>query len=609
MHGQGAAKVLARGVASSAVGGPLRRALLIAVCFAMLAPPATAAAALRVIPFPGTPDASPLSQVIFSSLRPSDVRSVAVMGSSSGLHAGRVTTLPDGAGTAFVPRQPFTPGERVSVVAALRSRAAGRASGDPGSSVLRFSFTVGVAVPWNGASADAGRPSRQAAGGPTQTFHSQPGLHPPILTTTSDPDSRSGDILLTPVAIHPSSTQAGPMILDGQGRLLWFRPVPGYATNLEVQRYHGDPALTWWQRGRTVEGQDMIVGRSYRTIAVVRAGYGYVADIHEFQLTPRGTALIDAYVPVKADLSSVGGPSSGPLIDCVIQEVDVKTGRVLWEWHALGHVPLGASHLGPPKPNIPYDFFHLNSIQRLPGGNLLVSSRVTWSVYDVDKRTGRVIWILGGRYSSFKMGTGANFEWQHDPRLSRGNLLTVFDDASDGNSQEESQSSAKIIQLNMSTMTASLVRQFVHSPPLTSGAEGSTQVLPNGDVFVGWGNQPQFSEYTPGGRQIFNGSFPLGTQSYRAFRSPWSGQPLTRPALATSRSGNGVKLYASWNGATTVSAWRALAGARRGHLAAIHQTRKTGFETVLTLASRPRFVAVEALSAQGKVLGTSRISR
>jgi hypothetical protein len=573
-----------------------------------MAAPASAQPGLHVIPFPGTPDASPLSEVIFSSLRPSDIRSVAVTGSSSGLHPGRVTTLPDGAGAAFVPSQPFTPGERVSVVAALQSKAAGRASGDPGSSLLRFSFTVGVAVPWNGASADVSRTSRRAAGnGSTQSFHSRPGLHPPILTTTSDPDTSSGDILLTPVAFHPSSMQAGPMILDAQGRVLWFRPVHGYATNLEVQRYHGDPALTWWQRGRTVEGQDMIVGRSYRTIAVVRAGYGYVADIHEFQLTPRGTALVDAYVPVKANLSSVGGPSNGPLLDCVIQEVDVKTGRVLWEWHALGHVPLSGSHLGPPKSSIPYDFFHLNSIQRLPGGNLLVSSRVTWSVYDIDRRTGKVIWTLGGRYSNFKMGAGANFEWQHDARLSSSNLLTVFDDASDGNSQEESQSSAKSIQLNMSTMTASLVRQFVHSPPLSSGAEGSTQVLPNGDVFVGWGNQPQFSEYAPGGKQIFNGSFPLGIRSYRAFRSPWSGQPLNRPALATSRSSSGVKLYASWNGATRVSAWRVLAGAKRGHLAATDQARKTGFETVLTLASRPRFVAVEALSAQGKVLGTSRV--
>jgi hypothetical protein len=562
-----------------------------------------------VIPFPGTLDASPLSEVIFSSLEPSEIKAVSVTGSRSGHHAGRLIKLPDGAGTAFVPQKSFTPGERVGVVAALRSKAGGTASGDPGATSLRFSFTVGIATPWNAPEAPPARPHGRIASskGPTQSFHSRPELHPPIVTTGSDPDTRSGDILLTPVASNLGSTQAGPMILDGQGRLLWFRPAYGYATNLEVQHYHGDPVLTWWQRGRSVEGEDVIVGRSYRTIAVLHGGDGYVADIHDFQLTPQGTALIDAYVPVQANLSSVGGSTHGSLMDCVIQELDVKTGRVLWEWHALGHLPLKAAFMGTPKAGVPYDFFHLNSVQLLPNGNLLVSSRNTWSVYEIDKQTGRVLWTVGGKYSSFKLGPGAGFEWQHDARLHPGGLLTVFDDASDTNGQEESQSSGKAIKLNMAAMTTSLVQQYKHSPPLISGAEGSVQILPNNDVFVGWGDQPEFSEYAPDGRQIFTGSLPQGIRSYRAFRSPWTGQPLSPPAMAVAPQGNGtVKVYASWNGATRVASWRVLAGLRRGSLHPMDQTRKTGFETVLTLHSQPRYVAVAALSAQGKVLGTSR---
>ncbi len=230
------------------------------------------------------------------------------------------------------------------------------------------------------------------------------------------------------------------------------------------------------------------MGRSYRPIAVLRAGYGYVADIHEFQLTPQGTALIDAYVPVRANLTSVGGSSHGSLMDCVIQELDVKTDRVLWEWHALGHVPLRAAFMGTPKAGIPYDFFHLNSVQQLPNGNLLVSSRVTWGVYEIDKKTGKVIWTLGGKYSNFKVESGAGFEWQHDAHLYPDGTLSVFDDASDGSSQEEPQSSAKVDKLDFATMTASPIRRYVHSPPLVTGAEGSAQLLPNHDVFVGWGD-------------------------------------------------------------------------------------------------------------------------
>ncbi len=585
----------------------LRRGLLWAAClFATLAPPATAAPALHVIPFPGTPDASPLSQIIFSSRRPSAISAVTVTGSSSGVHPGRLTTLPDGAGTAFVPWRPFTPGERVSVAAALTSRGGSGASGNPTPAWLRFSFRVGISVPWNGSSADVSPPGRASDSAPTQRFHSQPGLHPPIVTTTLDSDSASGDILLTPVATHPGSTQAGPMILDARGRLLWFHPVHGYATNLEVQRYHGDPALTWWQRGRTVEGEDVIMGRSYRTIAVLHAGYGYVADIHEFQLTPQGTALIDAYVPVQANLSSVGGATKGSLMDCVIQELDVRTGKVLWEWHALGHVPLRAAFMGVPRPGTPYDFFHLNSVQLLPSGNLLISSRDTWSVYEIDKQTGHVIWTLGGKSSTFRIGSGAGFEWQHDARMQPGGILTVFDDASDTNSQEEPESSAKVIKLDRADRTASLVHQYTHSPPLVTGAEGSAQILPNGNVFVGWGDQPEFSEYDPGGQQILTGSLPLGIRSYRAFRFHWRAQPTKPPALAVAPQSDGtVKVYASWNGATRVAAWRVLAGPRPGALHPVSRERRTGFETALTLHQQPRDVAVQALDAAGEVLGTS----
>jgi Arylsulfotransferase (ASST) len=547
-----------------------------------------------VIPFPRTPDASALSKIIFSSLAPSQLKSVTVTGSRSGLHAGHVAKLPDGAGTAFSPSKQFTPGERVSVVAALSS----------GASALRYSFTVGIATSWNGPEA-ATHGRRAVSSSPTQSFRSAPGLHPPIVTVSADPDTSSGDILLTPVAFHPGSTQAGPMVLDPRGRLLWFRPVRGFATNLEVQQYHHDPVLTWWQRGQTVEGEDVIVGRSYRTIATVRAGYGYIADIHEFQLTPQGTALIDAYVPVQADLTSIGGSAQGSLMDCVIQELDIKTGQVLWEWHALGHVPLTASHNGTPRSGTPYDFFHLNSIQRLPNGNLLVSSRVTWSVYEIDKQTGGVIWTLGGKDSSFKVMPGAGFEWQHDAHLT-GDTLSVFDDASNTVSQEESQSSAKTIKLDMATKTASLVRQYTHSPPIVTGEEGSAQVLPNHDVFVGWGGQPEFSEFTPSGKQIFNGTLPLGISSYRAFRSSWSAQPRGRPAIAISRQSNGnATVYASWNGATRVASWRVLRGQFTGKLTPSGTVARTGFETAIVIHRGPRFVAVQALDVRGKVLGTS----
>jgi Arylsulfotransferase (ASST) len=595
-----------------APGGWLRAWLLAAAFFAVLAAPAGAATALHVIPFPGTPDASPLSHIIFSSLQPSQLESVSVTGAKSGPHLGHLVALPDGAGTAFVPDARFMAGEQVSVTATLTSPAAGTASGDPGATTLDFSFTTGLPARLGpaegpeppGAAADRPTSRSNPPAPPTQHFRSAPGVRPPIITSVSG-RATSGDILLAPNTLGIS----GPMILDRQGRLVWFRPVFGVATNLQVQRYRGQPVLTWWQGeisgGRGVNGQDVIMSRSYRTLKVLHAAYGYSSDLHEFQLTPRGTALIDAFVHVEYDLSGVGGQTQAPLNDAVIQELDVKTGQVLWEWHALGHIALNASYAGPPGIWYPWEFMHLNSIQELPSGNLLISGRDTWGVYEIDKQTGHVIWTLGGRDPSFKQGPGTNFEWQHDAHLYPNGTLSLFDDAADP--QKERQSSAKLLAINPRTGSASLVRRYTHSPPLITGAVGSAQVLPNHDMLVGWGTTGQFSEYTRSGKQIFNGSLPLPVYSYRVYEFPWSGQPQTPPSLALGQSDGKLKAYASWNGATQVSSWRVLEGSHPGSLRSTISAGRTGFETVLALQDQPRYVAVQALGSGGRVLGTSTV--
>lgn len=455
----------------------------------------------------------------------------------------------------------------------------------------------------------AAAPGARAAS-TTLSFHSAPGLHPPRLTLTPDPDRGSGDIFLTPF----NSLQLGPMIVDSQGRLVWFRPLShGEALNLQVQRYRSRPVLTWWQGPLSFGhgtiyglGEDVIADSSYRTVAVVRAGHGYTADLHEFQITPQGTALLDAYVPVHRNLTSLGGPSNGTVLDCVIQELNIRTGKVLWEWHALGHVPLSASYWPVAKsPTAWFDYFHINSIQQLPDGNLLISSRNTWAVYEISRSTGRVLWTLGGKRSSFSMGPGTDFEWQHDARLHQNGLLSLFDDASFP--PEEQQASAKLLRIDTKTMTARLVVRYPHSPPLLPGLAGNVQLLPNHNIFVGWGGSPDFSEYTPDGRQIFNGTFPAGIGSYRAFRFPWTGYPRTRPSIAVARAKNGtVVLYASWNGATQVAGWRVLGGSRPGRLHALGPVHaRTGFETTLRLHAQPKYLAVQAVSSRETLLGTS----
>jgi hypothetical protein len=567
---------------------------------------------LHVMPFPGTPAASPQSQIVFSSLRPRQIRSVAVTGSNSGTHTGRLVALPLHRGTAYVPSSPFSAGEQVTVQARLTGPAAGTASGAPNATTLKFGFAV--ASPANG---DVGvtsatpNPSNKPA--PGQIFHSQPALHPPVVNASADPDRGAGEMFVTP----NNGQQAGPMILSAQGKIVWFRPVSqnDEATDLAVQRYHGQPVLTWWQ-GQVVagrgEGTDMILDRSYRTVAEVHAGEGYDTDLHEFKITPEGTALVTSFNAVKANLTSVGGSAHGSVFDCIVQEVDIATGQVLWEWHALGHVPISDSYMGTPPSGAPYDYFHVNSIQQLRNGNLLITARNTWGVYEIDRATGRIVWQLGGKSSSYKLAPGAQFSWEHDAELQPNGTVSVFDDAD--SPKEEKESRAIVLKLDRRTMTASLLRSYTHNPSVLSGSQGNMQVLPDGAVFVGWGADPDFSEYSSGGRQIFNAAFsskgksgsayPVNT--FRAYRFRWSAQPAQLPTIAvTGGKGGHLTVYASWNGATDVASWRLLAGPSPGALSALSTTRSAGFETAISTTTSAAYVAVQAMSSAGLPLTTS----
>jgi hypothetical protein len=430
-----------------------------------------------------------------------------------------------------------------------------------------------------------------------------------------DPDTASGDILLD----SQNTGQGAAYILDPQGAMLWYQPAPSGLSihNVRVQSYHGNPVLTYWQgkfakAGGGSDGEDLILNHHYQTIHTVTAGDGYQsqgADLHEFVLGHEGseaTAFIAIFSPVQANLTSIGGPPNGTVYDRVIQEIDIATGKVIWEWHALRHVPLSDSY--PPYiPGQGYDFFHLNSIQQLSDGNILISARNTWGIYLINKKTGKVTWRLGGKRPSFKMGTGTNFEWQHDATLYNNNVLTVFDDAAPP--KEESQSRVLKLHLNTSKHKVTLLQQYLHSPSTLAASQGSAQILPNGNMFVGWGSKPYFSEYTPSGTQLFSGTT---VPSYRAYRFPWFGKPLQAPAIAVRRATTAGEdaVYASWNGASKVASWQVLSSSTStGPFATVGSPVPwSGFETKMHAATAGYF-EVEALDSSGNVLGTSAAVR
>src|SRR5215207_8368848 len=507
-------------------------------------------AAVRVFPDARTLAASPETTITFRDASRDELDDVVVTGSRSGEHSGRWTEHPDGRGAAFVPDRAFAPGERVTVDA---GRQIARADGH------RMSFGVARTLRAPAPPYDEAKPATDPD---VTAFRSRPDLRPPAVSVrVASAAVAPGKVFVAP---KRGATQQGPMILDERGKLVWFRPLDDdeQAFDFRAQTYRGKPVLTWWQgRMATYRGAGLgrIVDRSYGDVATVAAANGYDFDAHEFQLTPAGTALIMSYVPVPWDLSDLGGRRDGVVEDNVVQEVDVETGALLFEWHALGTIRLDESYRSAPtERGRIHDPYHLNSVAVDRDGNLLVSARHTSAIYKLDRHTGALLWRLGGKRSDFEMAPGATFALQHDAGRRSDGAITLFDNVAEDMPARGRRSRALALRLDVGRRTATLAEWWEHPDALLSGTQGSAQSLEGGGTFVGWGGlQPFFSEFSADGRIVFDARFvPDGVESYRAYRIPWDGAGEGRPSAVVRTRGERTTVYASWNGATGVAAWR-----------------------------------------------------
>jgi hypothetical protein len=447
-----------------------------------------------------------------------------------------------------------------------------------------------------------------------QSFVTRPDLLPPVVSVTSySSDAYAGPPYIF-LAVRNSDAsapgQAGLMILDRLGRMVWFRPITTQAPfDFNTQTYRGEPVLTWWQ-GQVVVDYGVGIGemadRSYGMQQSIQAGNGLKADLHELNLTTAGTALVTAYQVVPADLSSMGGQSKGQLVAGHAQEIDLATGKVLFDWDSTSHIALDESYWDAPKTG-QYDYFHINSIAETPDGNLLISARNTWGVYKVDRSTGKVLWRLNGKKSDFAMGRGSAFYWQHDARPIGSAGMSLFDD---GSTPQEHQSRGLVLAVDESSMQVGLTHAYLHPAGFLAANQGNVQLLPDGRVFVGWGNQPYFSEFASDGTLLLDGEMPSGYRSYRALVHDWAGTPTEPPAIAVrANPAGGTLVYASWNGATDVRSWSVLAGQDATSLEVVGAQPWSGFESAIAVNSNAPYFAVAAMSSAGKELGRSAIGK
>ena len=426
---------------------------------------------LRVSPLPDSLDATPHTQISLLGVPRSRLAQISVSGSLTAGHPGRVVAYSQGDGASFLPNNPFQPGETVTVRGQLLAR------GHWQPFAFRFTVSVPDPIPWE-------PPGKEPAGttGEVQSYHSAPSLDPPsIQVTTGSGLNPAGDIFTAP---YSGPGGDGPMIVDGTGQLVWFDPLPRgvFATNLQVQSYEGQPVLTWWQghipKQGFGEGEEVIANSSYKQIAHIHAGNGLKADLHDLHLTANHTALMTVFNPIHCSLSSIGGPQDSAVNSSAFQEIDLRTGLVRREWQSLDHVALDESYSTPYGANTewPYDFFHMNSLDQEPDGDMLISARNTWTLYQINEQTGQVLTRAGGKHSTIKMGSGTLTAFQHDATLLPNGLISVFDNG--GVPTVHPESRGIVVALNQQADTETLVAEYEHPRALKAGSQGDVQSLP-----------------------------------------------------------------------------------------------------------------------------------
>ncbi|KND87540.1 hypothetical protein TOPH_07789 [Tolypocladium ophioglossoides CBS 100239] len=456
---------------------------------------------------------------------------------------------------------------------------------------------------------------------PVQSFKSSGAIAPrPNLLRQHDACAHHLKTFLTPRGYAEPASRAQATILDQHGRLVW---TSGWEDkqiyNLMVQTYRGHKYLTFWA------GNDAL-DETYSLTRKFEAADGLEGDLHDFRVTEQGTALMTVYDIRDHDLSALG-KATGPIWDCLIQEIDIPTGNLVFEWRASEHLNVSDTHWdigGEGEPGgAAFDWFHLNSIDKDPRGNYMVSSRYLHSVTYIHGKTGKVLWVLGGKgnmFTDLSGGNATNFAFQHDARWDSDHKeITLFDNSDVGPLSEKSNPRGMRIEVDQQAMTATLLAEYKNPHRIPAESQGSMQTLPGGNVVIGFGFTGAFTEFDRDGTPLCDTHYGPETgfgsgdvQSYRVLKYAWRGFPATDPDVAVARDDGLVwRAYASWNGATEVTQWE-LQGTDNeepGEASAwrvVERRLRDGFETDFVLeADHPIYLRVVGLDYKGNALGTS----
>ncbi len=529
---------------------------------------------------------------------------ISLQGSKTGGHNGQILLADDHKTMIFKPDQPFSPGEQVQVnINSLRlnSQTAYRP--------LAYTFTVSVNQ----------QPGTVAS--PSVPFGIPRSAFPDYLTLPQDIphytvsktslDTGEGDIFVAPFYWSKSTVGSYLLILDNQGQIVYYQSMANDLSGYDFKELPGGFLTFYDQKNST----HYVMDSHYQVVDTYQAGNGYTSDLHDFTMTPDGYAFLMAYDTETVDLSKIvrGGKQNAAVTGLIIQELDPSK-NVIFEWRSWDHFSLLDTTVS--LTDLQIDWVHGNGMVLTSDGNLLLSSRNLSEITKINLQTGDVIWRLGGKANMFKFVNDQGFAFQHDISQLPNGDITLFDNH--GTDQNPSPSRGVEYKVDEANRTVTKVWEFTHLPLVFTDYMGDIQRLPDGNTFLGWGNSfkvpgyvyATMTEVTPYNQTVFELTFDEPYVSYRAYRAPWQGFPLTKPTLAFKKDANGLTLGYSWNGATEVVSWRVYGGNSTQLLNLIDEKAKTGFETQSNLANLPSgecYFQVSSIDKSGNEMSRSPI--
>ncbi|KXT01166.1 hypothetical protein AC578_622 [Pseudocercospora eumusae] len=473
---------------------------------------------------------------------------------------------------------------------------------------------------------------------PVQSFISRPDILVPSLDVrTYHSESISpGYIFFSTWSIDKSvDAQNAPYIFTNDGELVFAGYTPSLPAtkyfNFQAHRFANGTRILSVFRGASEQGRGQghiaLFDDSYRLIRTIDAPDGGPLDFHEFQLLDDGkTAIVVGFRPVQADLSQFGIVEGlGWLLDSMFWVLDLEErgedGKdvVKFAWRASEHIAAGEAYMPPTLRRMAgmswkgaYDYCHINSVDRFANGDFLLSARHTNAMYRIDGKTGAIIWAFGGKRSSFNL-LNFTFSSQHDARVVEEHdngtevVISFFNNAYNGVLRTSNSSSALVAQVATEREEARLLKQFFPAEEALAPNQGSEQRFDDGHTLVSWGLRAEFSEFDQDGKRILDVAFAEdGTRVYRVRKYGWIGKPLEDEIavyLYARTSASKTFFWMSWNGATEVTAWRAL----REDGLILGQVEWEGFESCFESESFVGVGYVEAVGRDGKTLGRSTL--